>query len=69
LPRYWLPFNVFGLISRFVALVAAIVIIIVFGNDSEAPGIFALVLGTGLLIGAVLSILIGIRRRRALSQL
>lgn len=69
MPRNWLPFNVFGLISRFVALVAAVVIIIVFGDLSESPGVFAAVLGAGLLVGVILSVAIGIGRRRALRSL
>jgi uncharacterized membrane protein HdeD (DUF308 family) len=66
--RVWLP-AVFGLSARAIALITAILILIVFGDRSEAEKVFAVVLATGLLAGVILSIVIGIRRRRAIGRL
>ena len=67
--RVWLPAVVFGLSARAIALIMAIVILIVFGNRSEAEKVFAVVLAALLVVGVILSIIIGIRRRQALSKL
>lgn len=66
--RVWLP-AVFGLLARAIALILAILILIVFGDRSEAEKTFAVLLAALLVIGVILSIAIGIRRRQALSEL
>ena len=66
--RVW-PLAVFMLLARAIALIMAIVVLIVFGDRSEAEKVFAVVLAALLVVGVILSIIIGIRRRQALSKL
>jgi len=66
--RLWFP-ALLQLLARTIALITAILILVVFGDRSEAEKVFAVVLATGLLAGVILSIVIGIRRRRALGKL
>lgn len=66
--RVWLP-AVFGLSARAIALILAISILILLGGRSEAEKVFVVMLAAGLLVGVILSIVIAIRRRQALSKL
>lgn len=66
--RVWLP--AVGLLVRHIALViTAIIILSVFGDRSEAEKVAAMLLAALLLLGVILSVVIEIRRRQAISKL